>query len=245
MILEIIEGPERGRREILREGETVSLGRTGIAMRTFAEDAGMSALHLVLSLNAGTLRMRNHSQTNGTLVNGQRVEAAVLQSGDTIGAGGTLFRVIGPPPSPYPAQVRVGGWGFNIVPEGWVAMEGVGLVREDGAEFRVSATGVEDALPEGKTLREYLDAQAQVAKSQLKEPEIREPAEARMEGSEEALLLTLSSEAQDGLRVTQRQIYARSGGVVGILTLSGLAAANQDFIEIVRGASFSRPPVEA
>ncbi len=245
MILEIMEGPEKGRREKLREGETVSLGRTEIAMRRFAQDPGMSALHLVLSMSAGTLRMQNHSQTNGTLVNGERVETAVLQSGDTIGAGGTVFRVIGPPPSPYPAQVRVGGWGFNVVPEGWSAMEGVGLVREDGAEFRASATGAEDALPEGKSLREYLDVQVTAAMSQLKEPEIREPSEARMEGAEEALLLTLSSETQDGLRVTQRQIYARSGEVVGILTLSGLAAANQDFIEIVRGASFCRPPIEA
>ena len=63
--------------------------------------------------------------------------------------------------------------------------------------------------------------------------------------SRRTVLLTLSSETGDGLRVTQRQIYARSGEVVGILTLSGLAGANQDFIEIVHGASFCKPPVEA
>jgi hypothetical protein len=66
-----------------------------------------------------------------------------------------------------------------------------------------------------------------------------------MQGSEEALLLTVTSDAKDGARVTQRQIYARSADVVGILTLTGLAVENQDFIEIVRGASFHKPQIPA
>jgi hypothetical protein len=243
MILEIVEGPETGRRVKLREGSTVSLGRTESAMESFSGDKEMSALHFAVSLSAGTLRMQNHSQTNGTEINGARVETAVLKSGDKIRAGGTVFAVIGPPPSPYPAQVRVGGWGFNIIPEGWKPMEGVGLIRQDGSEFHASAAGLEESLPEAKTLRAYVDVQIEVAKSQLKGAEIQGPAEARMQGSEEALLLTVSSDAKDGARVTQRQIYARSGDVVGILTMSGLAAVNQDFIEIVRGSSFHKPQI--
>jgi len=244
MILEIVVGPEIGRRVKLREGSTVSFGRTEIAMEKFAGDTEMSALHFVLSLSGGTLRMQNHSRTNGSHVNGARVENAVLQSADKIRAGSTVFAVIGPPPSPYPAQVRVGGWGFNVIPEGWKPMEGVGLIRED-AEFRANAAGLEESLPEAKTLRAYVDVQIEVAKSRLKSAQIQGPAEARMEGSDEALLLTVSSDAKDGVRITQRQIYARSGDVVGILTMSGLAAANQDFIEIVRGANFHKPQIPA
>ena len=134
MVLEIIEGPEIGRRVTLREGSTVSLGRAEVAMQKFPEDPAMSALHFVVSLNSGTLRMQNHSQTNGTLVNGTRVESAALQASDTIAAGGTVFRVIGPPPNPYPAQVRVGGWGFNIVPDGWKPLDGVGLHHDGSSE---------------------------------------------------------------------------------------------------------------
>jgi hypothetical protein len=245
MILEIVEGPEIGRRVKLREGSTVSLGRTESAMESFAGDKEMSALHFALSLSAGTLRMQNHSQTNGTDVNGARIDSAVLNSGDKIRAGGTVFTVIGPPPSPFPAQVRVGGWGFNIIPDGWKPMEGVGLIRQDGGEFRASAAGLEESLPDAKTLRAYVDVQIEAAKSQLKAAEIQGPAQARMLGSEEALLLTVSSDAKDGARVTQRQIYARSGDVVGILTMTGLAAANQDFIEIARGANFHKPQIPA
>jgi hypothetical protein len=245
VILEIFDGPEKGRRIKLQEGATVSLGRTETAMHSFAEDPGMSALHFVLSLSAGTLRMQNHSHTNGTMVNEARVESAVLKSGDKIRAGGTVFAVIGPPPSPYAAQVRIGGWGFNIVPEGWKPMEGVGLTRDGSGELRASAAALEEPLATAKPLREYVDLQIEIAKSQLKNPEFQAPAEARMEGSEEALLLTVSSDTKDNVRVTQRQIYARSREVVGILTLSGPASINQDFIEIVRGASFHKPQIPA
>jgi hypothetical protein len=245
MILEILDGPETGRFVKLREGSTVSFGRTGSAMHTFPEDPGMSALHFVVSLGAGTLRIENHSQTNGTLVNGALVESAVLQAGDTISAGGTIFKVIGPPPNPFPAQVRVGGWGFNIVPEGWKPLDGVGLQHEGTGEFRANAAALEESLPDGKTLREYIGIQMDAAKQRLTGVEFQGPSEARMDGSDEALLLTVSSEMKDGVRVAQRQIYARSSEVVGILTLSGLDAANQDLIEIVRGASFHKPQIPA
>ncbi len=241
MILEVIEGPEIGRRVTLREGETVSLGRTESSMQMFPQDPEISALHFVVSLSGGALRMQNLSETNGTLVNGTRVEAAALQHGDKVGAGGTVFQVIAPPPNPYPAKVRVGGWGFNIIPEGWTMLDGVGLRQDIGGQFRASAAALEESLPQGKTLRDYVEAQMEAAKwRHMGTAEFQGPAEARMEGAEEALLLTIGSEAK-GVRVTQRQIYARSGPVVGILTLSGLAAANQDLIEIVRGASFHKP----
>ncbi len=245
MILEIIAGPETGRRIKLREGETVTLGRTDSAMNVFAEDRAMSAMHFAVSLSAGTFRMQNFSQTNGTLVNDARIESAVLQPGDKVRAGGTVFAVIGPPPNPYPAQVRIGGWGFNIVPEGWTMLDRVGLIHQAGDEFHANATAVEESLADGKTLREYVKVQMDAAKVQLSGAEFQGPADARMEGSDEALLLTLSSETQDGKRITQRQIYARSAGVVGVLTLSGLANVNQDFIEIVRGASFHKPQIPA
>jgi pSer/pThr/pTyr-binding forkhead associated (FHA) protein len=245
MILEIAVGPEAGRRVKLREGDTLSFGRTDDAMTIFAQDPAMSALHFAVSLSAGTCRMQNFSRTNGTLVNGVRVESTVLQSGDTVSAGGTVFRVLGPPPNPYPAQMRVGGWGFNVLPVGWKPMEGIGLRHTGDGAFQASATGVEESMPDGKTLRGYIDVQTEAAKSQLKNPEFQGPAEARMEGSEEALLLTVSSDATNGVRITQRQIYALSGDVVGVLTLSGLASANQDFIEIVRGASFHKPQIPA
>ncbi len=245
MILEILHGPASGRSVKLREGSTVSIGRTDSAMHKFPEDPAMSALHFVVSLSGGTLRMQNHSQTNGTLVNGVRIESVALQAGDTIGAGATVFRVIGPPPNPYPAKQRVGGWGFNIIPEGWKPMECVGLIQEGAAEFRGSAAGLEETLAEGKTLRDYIEVQIEVAKSRLTSPEFHGPLLARMEGSDEALILTVSSDTQHGMRITQRQIYARSGEVVGILTMTGLAAVNQDLIEIVRGASFHKPQIPA
>ncbi|HTB10220.1 MAG TPA: FHA domain-containing protein [Bryobacteraceae bacterium] len=245
MILEICDGPEKGRRVTLRDGATVSFGRTETAMDRFPEDPAMSSLHFVLSLSAGVLRMHNHSQTNGTMINGTRVESAVVQPGDTIAAGGTVFRVVGPPPNPYPAQLRVGGWGFNIIPDGWKPMEGVGLIHQGTAQFRATAACLEEPLAEVKTLRSYIELQMEVAKSRLKAPAFQNPVDATMTGAEEALLLTVSSDLREGLRIVQRQIYARSGNIVGILTMSGLPAANRDLIEIVHGATFHKPQIPA
>ena len=149
MILEIVAGPETGRRIPVREGETISFGRTENAMRIFAEDPAMSALHFAVTLGAGALRMQNFSQTNGTLVNGVRIESVVLQPGYKLMAGSTVFAVIGPPPNPYPAQVRIGGWGFNIIPQGWTVLDTVGLIDRRSDAFHANATVVEEALPEG------------------------------------------------------------------------------------------------
>src|ERR1700749_3059920 len=100
-------------------GRTVTIGRTPKAAICFPEDEWMSSLHFAISVSSGVLQMQNLSQTNGTLVNDQRPEAARLAPGDKITAGQSTFVVGGPKESPHPAKVRLGGWGFAEVPEGW------------------------------------------------------------------------------------------------------------------------------
>ena len=53
----------------------------------------VSRLHCRLSAGATELEVVDLDSTNGTYVNGQRVERAALKAGDTLGVGKVLFLV--------------------------------------------------------------------------------------------------------------------------------------------------------
>jgi hypothetical protein len=91
--LETLTGASAGKRIVLESGQVVRVGRTGRAEVVFAEDAHMSGMHFALEWGAEGLVIRDLGSSNGTLVNGQRVEHAALAHGDRIRAGDTEFSV--------------------------------------------------------------------------------------------------------------------------------------------------------
>lgn len=56
-------------------------------------DPSVSRNHALLDVRNGTLVVRDAGSTNGTYVNGRRIETAELQPGDTVGFGKTELRV--------------------------------------------------------------------------------------------------------------------------------------------------------
>ena len=70
-----------------------TLGRT--ARADFIVNAPLvSRLHCRLATDtAGTLRVEDLGSTNGTTVNGKRVDRSVLKDGDTLGVGRMDFKV--------------------------------------------------------------------------------------------------------------------------------------------------------
>ena len=74
-------------------GEIKTVGRT--ARADFMVDAALiSRLHCKLIVSAvGDLAVEDLGSTNGTLVNGQRVERGALKTGDTLGIGRLAFTV--------------------------------------------------------------------------------------------------------------------------------------------------------
>jgi pSer/pThr/pTyr-binding forkhead associated (FHA) protein len=77
----------------LPPGSVKTLGRT--ARADFIVDAALvSRLHCRLTADrADRLFVDDLGSTNGTLVNGQRVDHAVLKAGDTLGVGRVQFQV--------------------------------------------------------------------------------------------------------------------------------------------------------
>ncbi len=225
----------------LLPGRTVTIGRTPQSTVCFPEDEWMSSLHFAVFVSGGSLQIQNLSQTNGTLVNDARTESARLTAGDKITAGHRTFVVAGPKNSPYPAKARFGGWGFADVPQGWQSVEGMGYRLADEHQFHATITAVEEPLPEGTTLPEYVEAQASLIRSQLPEATLEGPGAAQVRGAEAAFALTVTSAVQGGT-VIQRQIYAASGRIAGIFTATILdrqeAPLRDTLASVVAGLSY-------
>ncbi|MGO9109805.1 MAG: FHA domain-containing protein [Thermoguttaceae bacterium] len=92
-VLETIAGPHLGKKTVVRTGQTASFGRTERADFAFPLDPNMSSLHFVVQCQHDACQIRDPGSANGTFVNGQRVQEAVLHEADVIQAGKTHFLV--------------------------------------------------------------------------------------------------------------------------------------------------------
>lgn len=90
-ILQIVSGSQAGRQFEIAEGVSVLVGRGANAQLRVADDDALSSSHFVLQVDGGVCTITDHRSTNGTWVNEQRVEQAVVNPGDQIYAGATQF----------------------------------------------------------------------------------------------------------------------------------------------------------
>jgi pSer/pThr/pTyr-binding forkhead associated (FHA) protein len=86
------EGEDPGLTFRITNGSTRTIGRAPRA--DFIVDATLvSRLHCRLAAGATELEVVDLDSTNGTYVNGRRVERASLRSGDMLGVGEVKFRI--------------------------------------------------------------------------------------------------------------------------------------------------------
>jgi pSer/pThr/pTyr-binding forkhead associated (FHA) protein len=94
VILEVITGPDAGRKVRLAAGQVLQVGRTNWADLAITQDARMADVHFALKTDFAACFIKNIDQDKGTQVNGQQLVAeAELRHGDKILAGDTLFVV--------------------------------------------------------------------------------------------------------------------------------------------------------
>ena len=100
VILDVIQGPKRGRSFVFDRHDTFIVGRSRFVHCPLPEDSALSRDHFLIEINPPRCELRDLNSTNGTFVNGRRVERARLQSEDRISAGQSVFavRVEGLPP---------------------------------------------------------------------------------------------------------------------------------------------------
>jgi pSer/pThr/pTyr-binding forkhead associated (FHA) protein len=93
MMLEVQTGPSAGQQITLQPGRSVRVGRTAVADAAFPDDQHMSGVHFVLECGDSTCVLRDLRSSNGTMVNGRRVDSVLLNHGDMVMAGETTFFV--------------------------------------------------------------------------------------------------------------------------------------------------------
>lgn len=90
--LEIIEGPDRGKKKRFK-GVRMTVGRAkGIDIEL--SDQSVSRRHVELVMGEGGVVLRDLGSGNGTKVNDERVEERALQHGDVIAIGKTRIRLV-------------------------------------------------------------------------------------------------------------------------------------------------------
>jgi len=94
VFLEVRSGPQKGSRIRLDPSRLFRVGRTARTDLSLPDDSHMSGVHFSLGCEGNGCRLTDLNSRNGTLVNGQKVNNALLAAGDTIVAGETTFVVL-------------------------------------------------------------------------------------------------------------------------------------------------------
>ena len=103
IVLEVVEGPHRSKRFTFDGHDNFIVGRARCAhFRLPKKDPYFSRIHFMIEINPPHCLLVDMKSTNGTRVNGRRVEAAYLQHGDLIQGGDTVLRLslVGAPDEP-------------------------------------------------------------------------------------------------------------------------------------------------
>jgi serine/threonine-protein kinase len=91
--LHVVAGPQTGRDFTFDQHDTFMIGRSEDAQFCLPHDRFFSRHHCILEIAPPQCFLRDLSSTNGTFVNGIRVETAHLKHGDRIQGGETVLEV--------------------------------------------------------------------------------------------------------------------------------------------------------
>jgi hypothetical protein len=246
VILEVKTGPFAGTKVPLHSGQVVVVGRAQTADLSLPHDGFVSSIHFALEAQTRGCHLADRNSSNGTFLNGTRVTKAMVRDGDEIRAGQTTFivHIVEPkevelpqPPSALPGAVltddgaaanagnpglQIGGWSLGSVPWGWELLEQQGIRRAGKDIFPSNAVVTEEPLPQDKTLKQYIESQVFLMHQVIPEVKLEAAVRATIRGAAEAFALEVRFPSEDGRSVAQRQVYARAGRSVGILTFTTL-----------------------
>ena len=91
--LRVVAGPQMGRVFTFEQHDTFLIGRSEDSHFCLPQDRFFSRHHCILEIAPPQIFLRDLGSTNGTFVNGIRVETAHLKSGDRIQGGETVLEV--------------------------------------------------------------------------------------------------------------------------------------------------------
>ncbi|HUR97542.1 MAG TPA: FHA domain-containing serine/threonine-protein kinase [Pyrinomonadaceae bacterium] len=108
--LHVVAGPQTGRDFTFDQHDTFMIGRSDDAQFCLPQDRFFSRHHCILEIAPPQCFLRDLGSTNGTFVNGIRVETAHLKHGDRIQGGETVLEVeVAADPSEFVAHAPGSG----------------------------------------------------------------------------------------------------------------------------------------
>ena len=93
VVLRVTAGPHSGTEFVFDRHDTFVVGRSSQVQFPVPEDGFLSRNHFLIEFNPPTCFLRDLGSTNGTKVNGTRIDTARLRDGDEIEAGESGFVV--------------------------------------------------------------------------------------------------------------------------------------------------------
>ena len=93
IVLRVTSGPHEGHEYLIDRSGSFVVGRASRAAFPMTLDSALSREHFQLEYSPPLCHLVEMGSTNGTKVNGLRVERVLLRDGDTISAGDSCFRV--------------------------------------------------------------------------------------------------------------------------------------------------------
>jgi serine/threonine-protein kinase len=93
MVLRVTAGPHEGQEYLIDRSGSFMVGRASRAAFPVSRDFALSREHFQLENSPLVCHLVDLGSTNGTKVNGLRVQRVLLREGDTISAGDSCFRV--------------------------------------------------------------------------------------------------------------------------------------------------------
>ena len=94
VVLRVIAGPHAGKSYVFERHDTFVVGRSSQVQFSVPEDRFLSRDHFLIEFNPPACYLKDMGSTNGTKLNGQKVDGARLKDGDRIEAGKSSFEII-------------------------------------------------------------------------------------------------------------------------------------------------------
>src|SRR5882757_8278844 len=94
--LRFISGKYQGGEYALAEGQEIVIGRSSELDMVLVEEM-VSRKHARIALNDGVISIADLGSTNGTFVNGEKVDQGTLKEGDRVLIGTNILKVVAAP----------------------------------------------------------------------------------------------------------------------------------------------------
>jgi len=96
LALRFISGKYQGGEYPLEDGRQIVIGRSSDLDMVLVEEM-VSRRHAQISMNAGVISIEDLGSTNGTFVNGEKIQRATLREGDRVLVGTSILKVVSVP----------------------------------------------------------------------------------------------------------------------------------------------------